>query len=136
MPLLSVDLSFRCFLDLCGLALCCERLFRALGGFSFPSQAGCVFLCLGRLELRFLILGRLALGRFLCCCCLLCIGRRTPLLELGGVGCCCLLSFFGLAPVRGGGLLLAFGGFSFPGMAGLLLLILAAWSSFSLSLAA
>ena len=119
---LRVFLSLRCLLGLRGLVLGCSRLFRTLGGFGFPSMAGCLFLCLGRLELCLLVFDRLALGRFLCRCCLLCSGCKIPLPALGRFGCCCLLSFLGLAPVRGGRLLLPLGGFSLPGMAGCFLL--------------
>ena len=65
---LRVDLSSRCFLGLRGPALGYERLFRTLGDFGFPSLTGYLILCLGRLELRLPVLGRLAFGRFLCCC--------------------------------------------------------------------
>ena len=116
-PELRVFLSFRSPLGLRCLALGCGRLSRTPGGFSYPSFAGCLFLCLSRLGLRLLVLDRLALGRFLCRCCLLCSGRRTPLPARGGVGCCCLLSFFGLSPVRRGGPPLPVGDFSFPSLA-------------------
>ena len=78
---LRVFLSFRCLLGLRGLSLGCGRLFCALGGFSFSDLASCFLLGLGRLKLRLLML-----GRFLCRCCLICFGRRTPLPALGGVG--------------------------------------------------
>jgi len=84
---LRVFLSFRCLLGLRGLALGCGRRFRTPRGFSLPGMADCFLLCIGRLEFRHLALDRLALGRFLCRCCLLCSGRRTPLLALGGFGC-------------------------------------------------
>ena len=47
---LRVVLSFRCLFGLRGLALGCGRLFRAPGDFSFPGLAGCLFICLGRLD--------------------------------------------------------------------------------------
>ena len=119
---LRVFLGFRCLLGLRGLELGCGQLSGTPGDFSFPSLAGCLFLGLGRLELRLLVLDCLKLGCLLCRCCLLCFGRRALLLALGGFGCCCVLSFFGPKSVGGGGLLLPLGGVSFPSMAGCLLL--------------
>ena len=90
---LRVFLSFRCLFGLRGLALGCGRLFRAPGDFSFPGLAGCLFFCLGRMELRLVFLDLLALGCLLSRCCRLGAGLlgsddggllRLALLRLAG----------------------------------------------------
>ena len=57
---LRVFLRFRCLFGLRGLVLGCGRLFGTLGDFSFPGLARGLFMGLGHLEHRLLVLGRLA----------------------------------------------------------------------------